>query len=141
MLHGFIVHVSYSSTWWCLQADIFYDFLLFLGGGGYFYYNLYLGKMAWENVKVSDKVLIRISSNLIHEQGFPFYVELMAINNKSAKWHCGRHTNNLLKKNFNLRIGKKVHKITNNSILNRGSTLISTNLVGVHPGNIYTNNN
>ena len=31
-----------------------------------------------------------------------------------------------------------MHKITNNSILNRGSTLISTNLVVVHPINIYT---
>ena len=31
-----------------------------------------------------------------------------------------------------------MHKFTNNSILNRGSTLISTNLVVVQPRNIYT---
>ena len=31
-----------------------------------------------------------------------------------------------------------MHKITNNPILNRSSTPISTNLVGVYPRNIYT---
>ena len=31
-----------------------------------------------------------------------------------------------------------MQNITNNSILNRGSTSISTNLVGVHIGNIHT---
>ena len=31
-----------------------------------------------------------------------------------------------------------MHKITNNSILNRDSTPISTNLVVVHPRNILT---
>ena len=39
---------------------------------------------------------------------------------------------------FNLRIGKKMQKISNNFILKRGSTPISTNLVVVHPRNIYT---
>ena len=37
-----------------------------------------------------------------------------------------------------LRIGQKLHKITNNSMKNRGSTTILTNLVGVHPRNIHT---
>ena len=37
-----------------------------------------------------------------------------------------------------LRIGQKLHKITHNSMKNRGSTLILTNLVGVHPRNIHT---
>ena len=48
--------------------------------------------------------------------------------------------NNLFKLKIfkNLRIGKKMHKITNNSILNRGSTLNLTNLVGVHPRNTHT---
>ena len=33
---------------------------------------------------------------------------------------------------------QKLHKITYNSMKNRGSTLILTNLVGVHPRNIHT---
>ena len=37
-----------------------------------------------------------------------------------------------------LRIGQKLHKITHNSMKNRGSTPILTNLVGVHPSNINT---
>ena len=37
-----------------------------------------------------------------------------------------------------LRIGQKLHKITHNSMKNRGSTPILTNLVGVHPRNNYT---
>ena len=36
------------------------------------------------------------------------------------------------------RIGQKLHKITHNSMKNRGSTPILTNLVGVHPRNIHT---
>ena len=36
-----------------------------------------------------------------------------------------------------LRIGQKLHKITNNCMKNRGSTTILTNL-GVHPSNIHT---
>ena len=35
-----------------------------------------------------------------------------------------------LTNDLNLWIGKKMHNITNNSILNRGSTPILTNLVG-----------
>ena len=37
-----------------------------------------------------------------------------------------------------LRIGQKLHKITRNSMKNRGSTPILTNLVGVHRRNIHT---
>ena len=37
-----------------------------------------------------------------------------------------------------LRIGQKLHKITHNSMKNRGSTPILTNLVGVHPRNSHT---
>ena len=37
-----------------------------------------------------------------------------------------------------LRIGQKLHKITHNSMKNRGSTPILTNLVGVHARNIHT---
>ena len=37
-----------------------------------------------------------------------------------------------------LRIGQKLHKITHNSMKNRGSTPILTNLVGDHPRNIHT---
>ena len=37
-----------------------------------------------------------------------------------------------------LRIGQKLHKITHDSMKNRGSTPILTNLVGVHPRNIHT---
>ena len=37
-----------------------------------------------------------------------------------------------------LRIGHKLHKITHNSMKNRGSTTILTNLVGVHPRYIHT---
>ena len=37
-----------------------------------------------------------------------------------------------------LKIGQKMHKITHNSMKNRGSALIFTNLVGVHPMNIHT---
>ena len=33
---------------------------------------------------------------------------------------------------------EKLHKITHNSIKNRGSTPILTNLVGVYPKNIHT---
>ena len=47
--------------------------------------------------------------------------------NKSAKWQCGRHTpifNNLFKIFFKSKNWQKMHKITNNYILNRGSTLI-----------------
>ena len=36
-----------------------------------------------------------------------------------------------------LRIDQKLHKITPNSMKNRGSTPILTNLVGVHPRNIH----
>ena len=35
-------------------------------------------------------------------------------------------------------IGQKLHKITHDSMKNRGSTPILTNLVGVHPRNIHT---
>ena len=65
--------------------------------------------------------------------------------NKSAKWHCGRHTiickKKIIKKNLinhdiwmicvsgfrekDLRIWK-MHKITNNSIKNRGSNLMGS---------------
>ena len=37
-----------------------------------------------------------------------------------------------------LRIGQKLHKITHNSMKNRGSTLILKILVGVNPRNIHT---
>ena len=37
-----------------------------------------------------------------------------------------------------LRMGQKLHKITHNSIKNKGSTLTLTNLVGVHLRNIHT---
>ena len=37
-----------------------------------------------------------------------------------------------------LRIGQKLHKITHNSMKNRGSTTILTNLVAVHPRNTHT---
>ena len=37
-----------------------------------------------------------------------------------------------------LRISQKLHKITHNSMQNRGSTTISTNLVGIHTSNIHT---
>ena len=37
-----------------------------------------------------------------------------------------------------LRIGQKLHKTTNNSIENMGSTPILTDFVGVHPRNIHT---
>ena len=37
-----------------------------------------------------------------------------------------------------LRIGQKFTKITHNSMKNRGSTPILTNLIGVHPRNIHT---
>ena len=37
-----------------------------------------------------------------------------------------------------LRIGPKMHKITHNSMKNRGSTLIFTNLVEVYPNNFPT---
>ena len=37
-----------------------------------------------------------------------------------------------------LRISQKLHKITHNSMQNRGSTLILTNLVGIHTSNIHT---
>ena len=33
---------------------------------------------------------------------------------------------------------EQLHKITHNSIKNKGSSLIFTNLVEVHPRNIYT---
>ena len=35
-------------------------------------------------------------------------------------------------------IGQKLHKITHNSMKNRSSAPILTNLVGVHPRNIHT---
>ena len=38
-----------------------------------------------------------------------------------------------------LRISQKLHKITHNSVQNRGSTPILTNLVGIHTINIHTN--
>ena len=37
-----------------------------------------------------------------------------------------------------LRIGQKLHKISHNSMKNRGSNPILTNLVGVHPRNIHS---
>ena len=37
-----------------------------------------------------------------------------------------------------LRISQKLHKITHNSMQNRGSTPILTNLVGIHTSNIHT---
>ena len=37
-----------------------------------------------------------------------------------------------------LRVGQKFHKIVHNSIKNRGSTPILTNLVVAHPRNIHT---
>ena len=39
---------------------------------------------------------------------------------------------------YRRRIGQKLHKITHNSMKNRGSTRILTHLVGVHPRNIHT---
>ena len=38
-----------------------------------------------------------------------------------------------------LRIGQKLHKITHNSMKNKGSTPILRNLVGVHRRNIQQN--
>ena len=37
-----------------------------------------------------------------------------------------------------LRVGQRLYKITNNYMINKGSTPFLTNLVGVHPRNIYT---
>ena len=37
-----------------------------------------------------------------------------------------------------LRISQKLHKSTHNSMQNRGSTPILTNLVGIHTSNIHT---
>ena len=66
---------------------------------------------------------------------------LPLVRNKSAKWHCGHHTaisnNDIWSVISEIKI-KELEKSTHNSIKNRGSTLILTNLVQVYPRNTYT---